>query len=278
MLARYDAILMPNVACIGDAEAAALDAYVEAGGLLVATGETGFYDDRGVARPAQALAALPVSDLRARRRDMRGAYFRIGAEELPSLPDTGLLYLDGRYLHPAVRDEAETMLRLIPPQRFGPPELCFPDINSDLPGVVSAAHGRGRGVYLPWLPDWLYHRDSLPDHRELIAGLIRRNVPAAPVLLDGAGPVELTVHRQGGTGRWLVQLVNYSGQRNNLYEDPVAIHGLRLGIRAGSAGRARALVADRNLSPEAAAGEGGHTRFALPPLGAFEAISIEISE
>lgn len=278
LLARYDAILMPNVACIGDAEAAALDAYVEAGGLLVATGETGFYDDRGVARPAQALAALPVSDLRARRRDMRGAYFRVGAGELPSLPDTGLLYLDGRYLHPAVRDGAETMLRLIPPQRFGPPELCFPDVDSDLPGVVSAPHGQGRGVYLPWLPDWLYHRDSLPDHRELIAGLIRRNAPPAPVVLEGAGPVELTVHRQATTGRWLVHLVNYSGQRNNLYEDPVAIHGLRLGIRAKAVGRARALVADAELVPEAAGDETGRTWLALPPLGAFEAISIEVSE
>ena len=57
---RYDAIVAPNVACMSDGEAACLDAYVAAGGVLLATGETSFYGPRGEARATPALGCLPI--------------------------------------------------------------------------------------------------------------------------------------------------------------------------------------------------------------------------
>ena len=143
------------------------------------------------------------------------------------VPDSRLMYLDGVYLTPHLVDGAETSMKLLPPQRFGPPELCYPDVESDLPGVVSMAYGKGRAIYLPWLPDWLYQRDSIPDFRDLLVSL---GGAKTPVKLEGKGRVELTVGRAGQDGHFLVHVVNYTGQSNNLYDDPVEIHGLRLGM------------------------------------------------
>ncbi len=133
------------------------------------------------------------------------------------------------------------------------------------------AHGKGRAIYLPWLPEWHYHRDSLPDHRDLLTGLATR-FAAPPVTLDGAGPVEVTLQRQTGSGRLLVHIVNYSGQRNNLYEEPVALHGLRLGVR-GARGQARALVAGVDIDCVPAEND-GVAWMELPSVGAFEVVSI----
>ena len=55
------------------------------------------------------------------------------------------------------------------------------------------------------------------------------------------------MQRQPETGRVLVHVINYGGQRNNLYEDPAAVHGLRLGVR-GVAGPGTALVAGTELA------------------------------
>jgi hypothetical protein len=273
ILSRYDAIVLPNVSCLSDAEAKALDAFVEAGGVLLATGDTGFYDERGVLRDVPALKSLPVVGRPVARLDMKGSYFRIAEGELP-LPKSKLLMLDGRYYVSEPKPGAETLLTLLPPQRFGPPELCFPDFESDRPGVISAAHGKGRAVYLPWNPDWQYYRDSLPNHRVLIADLLLRHIGPSPVIVEGRGSIEVTIQEQEATGKVLVHIVNFGGQRNNLYEDAPAVHGLRLGI-SGVGKTGRALVAGGEVVASGAPDERGYRWFDLPALEAFEALSFD---
>ena len=270
-LRRYDTIYLPSVACMSDAEAAALDRFVEEGGTLVATGETGFYDQQGRPRAVNALASLPVANVTLLRPDMRGAYFRMGEGENAHVPDSSLMYLDGLYLTPRLVEGATTSMTLLPPQRFGPPELCYPEVESDLPGVVGRSYGKGRAVFLPWLPDWLYQRDSLPDFRHLLVSL---GGGQAPVKLLGKGRVELTMSRAGADGHFMVHVVNYTGQSHNLYDEPADIHELRLGLRASGVGAARALVAGQALAVSPADGD-GFVWVDLPPVGAFEAIRFE---
>lgn len=273
-LRRYDVIVLPNVACLGDAEARVLDRWVEEGGTLVATGETGLYDDRGGQRSHFALESLPVSSVVEARASLR-TYFEIAPDEL-AFPETRLLMLDGRYFVTQAKPGADSMLRLRPSQRFGPPELCYADQEApdgQLPGVLVRAHGQGRAIYLPWLPEWHYQRESLPDHRSLIQQLVTRF--ADPVAcIEGTGPVELTLQRQAASGRLLAHVVNYSGQRNNLYEEPVSLRGLRLGIRS-AVRSARALVAGTEIVP-ASPDSQGVTWMDLPNVGTFEAISLEL--
>ncbi len=271
MLSRYAAILLPNVSCLSEEEATALDAYVRQGGVLLATGDTGFYDQHGIARDKPVLECLPIEDKPMARNHMRGSYFRIGKGEIPT-PHSSLAMLDGRYFVARPKDGAETLLQLLPPQRFGPPELCFPDLESELPGVISGRYGKGKAVYVPWNPEWQYHRDSLPTHRVLIADLIARNIEPAPVKLEGKGSLEVTVQAQDSTNSLLVHVVNYGGQRNNLYEDAPAVHGLRLGVR-GVDRTARTLVAGRSLtSASSGPDRDGYIWFELPPVEAFEAV------
>lgn len=270
VLARYDALIMPNVTCLSDAEAKVIDTWVSNGGVLLATGETGLYGNKGDRRERPALESLPITDRPMARQDMKGAYFRVAPGELP-IGNVKLLMLDHAYYVAEAKPGAETVLTLLPPQRFGPPELCFPDYESKMPGAIIGTHGKGKAIYVPWHADALYYRDSLPHTRTFLTDLVVRNIPSAPVKLAGRGSVEVTVQAQPKAGKVLVHVVNYGGQRNNLYEDAPAVHGLRLGMQ-GVAGAGAALVSGQVLQPEGPADDAGYTWYALPPIEAFEAI------
>jgi hypothetical protein len=274
-LRRYDAIVLANTACMSDAEAAVIDAYVEAGGTILATGETAFYDEVGRLRDRVALASLPVEGMPYQRNHMRGAYFRVGQGD-PALEGVRLVMLDGRYYTAQMRAGATTHFTLLPPQRFGPPELCFPEVESIWPGVIVGRYGKGTAIYLPWHPDWQYYRDSLLDHRMIIAELIARHTPPAPIVIEGRGSIEINALRHRATGRLLIHVINYGGQRNNLYEDPAEVGSLRLGVR-GAEGMALALRAGKEISPRAGP-DRGYTWYDLPPVATFEAISVAVKD
>ena len=269
MLDAYDAIMLPNVACLSDIEAAVLDAFVARGGTVIATGETGRYDERGGRRDAFAMESHPAARVTQSTRSIE-TYFRIGEGE-PTFPGTGLLHLDGWYFYTEPKDGAEGLLALLPQQRYGPPELCFPEMAPTTnPGVISRSHGQGRFLYLPWLPEWHYFRDGLPEHRALIAQLVAQ--ASQPVArLVGAGPVELTMRAdRHGSGDLVAHIVNYAGQRHSAYEEPPAIVGLRLGVK-GVAGPARSLVAGTMIEVGAPDAE-GYAWLDVPDVRHFEAI------
>lgn len=269
MLAAYDVVVLSNATCLSDGEAAMLDAFVEQGGTIIATGETGLYDERGNARDAFALRSLPVKRVVEESSGLETS-FAVGIDEL-DFPDTRLIHLDGSFLHCDTRDGVDGMLTLLPQPNYGPPELCFPDAApGSVPGVLTAGYGSGSAVYLPWLPEWMYFRDGLPEHRELLRQLIEL-ASQPPVRLVGPGPVEMTVRRgREGRDELAVHLVNYAGQRQSAYEEPPAISGLRLGVR-GASGGGRALVAGVSL-PAGLPDDGGYVWLDVPPLKYFEVI------
>jgi len=271
-LSRYDVLVLPNTACLSDTEAKVLDAYVAQGGTVIATGETGRHDERGKRRADFALASFPaerpgdgVSGLET--------YLAIAEDEL-DFPETGLAHLDGWYFPAVAKAEARAMLSLLPVQQYGPPELCFPqDVTSTGPGVLTGQYGKGNVVWLPWLPEWLYFRDGLTEHRELVAQLVRQ-FSKTPVKLEGAGAIEVTVRDRDD--RRVIHLVNYAGQRGSAYEKPPSISGLRLGVRDVS-GSGRALVSGDSVT----AGDvdvNGYRWIEVPPVKYFEVLVLPRTE
>jgi len=276
-LSGFDAIIMPNIAIVSAAEAKALDAFVTRGGLLITTGETAAFDERAERRPAPAIHAMPITQTAAPLDHLRGASYDTAGSQL-DLAGAVFLMHDGPYFPQNPSAGAISALRLRAPERFGPPELCFPEsadavyVAPARYGAIAGTFGKGKAVHLPWLPDMLYRREGLPDHRRLFEALLARYIPAPDVRLAGTGPIELTVQGQPDRQRRIVHLVNYSGQRNNRYEAPVACTGLRLGLKR--AARSIDLLVARTAVTAGERDAQGYTWFALPPLGAFEAISI----
>lgn len=274
-LGRYKAILLPNAACLGEQECLVLDEYVRQGGHVIATFATGLYDEHGARSDRFRLECLGAARVEAVRADMRSAYLRIAPDEL-DFPDARLMVLDQAYLYVTPRAEAETLLRLVPPQRYGPPEKCYPDLESTRPGVILYRYGRGQTAYLPWQPDALYYRHSLEEYRALIAQLVASFAPNPPVVLHAPRQLEVSIHRQPAQRRTIVHVVNFSGQQGTAYHEPIPAHGVRVGVRRGpgeTISRTWEAVSGRTLAGPAEVGE--YAWVELPPVQYFAAAVVE---
>ncbi|HEX5417087.1 MAG TPA: alpha-amylase family protein, partial [Chloroflexota bacterium] len=153
-LARYEALVLPNVAALDDEQTAALDQYVENGGGIVATYDTAAFDGEGKARAELGLRALGGRRIVARREGpgaMRSGYLRVTRpEDLPGSDATDFVALDRAFLYVETRPEAVPSFALIPPSRYGPPEKTYWDVETDYPGLLWHRHGLGQTAYFPW--------------------------------------------------------------------------------------------------------------------------------
>lgn len=270
-LSDFDVIVAPHVLCISDAEAAALDAFVAQGGLLIASGMTAGFDAAGRPRATVPLASFPIEAYEA---PQKAVGWSLNPSKGPLRFTTNRVPIDAYYFGGRLRPGTADLAPFAPDQRWGPPEFSYAipgEKPRSIPGVAVRAHGKGQAVHIPWLNEWQYYRDGLPMHQQLIAALAARYAPAPQVTLSGRGPVELTVMRSGEKNL-LVHVINYGGQRNGRYDSPPELHGLKLGVKGAFAG-ARALVSGKALPGGVRQGDGAS--FDLPPVGAFEAILIE---
>jgi hypothetical protein len=271
----FDAIILPHVELVSEREIAALDAYVAAGGLLIATGQTGACDANGKDRAGIGFASFPASAYKP-SVDAHGWTANLDTADLKF--GQGRMMIDEAYFPLAPRDDAQTLVGLAPDQRFGPPEFSYPvpgDKPRTDPVVLARRHGKGMAVQIPWLADWLYQRHGLEAHQRMIAAIVRRFAPPPPFVLEGAGPVELMAMRKADGSGDLLHIVNYAGQRNGRYDDPPTISGLRLGVI--KAGRTTPVVQCLRANTPAVAAKGEDSRyawFALPPVSAFEALVV----
>jgi hypothetical protein len=267
---RYGTIVLSGASCLSDIEIRNLDAYVEAGGTLLAIGMAGEYDETGNERTTR-LRSLPIEPKAGLTFDCRGGYLVLGVERLAGL-DSDLVLLDGPYQPVTPKTGAYTLYRVLMPQPFGPPELCFTEEQpSDLPGAVVGAFGNGHAICVPFALDRLYSEFGLAEHRALLAALVTRHSGPQPISISRPGRIEVTLQRHEESGTFLVHLINYSGQSDNVVDDPVVMHGLSLNLHGLGVVTARALVADTEL-PIACNGE--YQTLTVPPIGNFEVVHL----
>lgn len=273
--AGYDTIILAGASCLSDEEAGNLDAYAEAGGCVLSFGATGTCDEMGEKRAATPLCCAPFSSIAGRVESMRGGYATMPEGGLAGL-DSDLMLVDGVLDVVTPGAGAEVLCNALAPQRFGPPELCFPEDGASEtvgPAVLVGPYGTGRAIHVPWQADELYYAHSLAEHRALIAELASRFTRPAPVRLSRPSRLELTVQRHEGKGQMVVHVVNYSGQCDDSFDEPVTIHGLELKLRDVAADRCRALVAGCDIDISKVDAQGVRT-VVLPPVHYFEVVTI----
>lgn len=226
---KYEALILPDFVAISEDLARRMDRFVQEGGILIASGESGFRDTAYEPRLRPALESLGIDRVKQVRPDMTSSYFRVTDKtRFPSLNDTDLLYMDGAYVYADYTEDTETGLRLIPPQAYGPPERCYPTVETDHPGYVVHPFGAGRAVYLPWRPGALFHRQGHLNTTWFIADLLAQVAGIPPVGGNLSPMVEVT-HFASLDGDYdLVHLVNGSGHFGTSFFAPIPMHDLRV--------------------------------------------------
>jgi hypothetical protein len=231
-LARYRVLILPDCIALSDAQVRSVRRFVEAGGGLVASGESSLADELGRARKDFALADLFGTSHQGRQ---------VGTARLSLTKD--LPFTDGR------------LNRLVPGTgvTFRGPILSIREPTSakvawrrtveggkSQPGALFRNVGKGRVVYLASALDAALWSHSYPYQRLLLTGAIAWAAASPPpVRVKAPMCVQMSCYsrKQGKTTETIVHLFNnvvttaHHGQPSAevpLREEIVPIHQLRI--------------------------------------------------
>lgn len=126
-----------------------------------------------------------------------------------------------------VADEKATLLPMVAPAPYGPPERCFGHTVTAHPGVVMCEGGHR--VAFSFAPDRLYDRYGYEDHKNLLLDVMRALLPKQDVKLQGPACVEMFADRLPD-GALLVQLINQSGFNGSTFFAPGHVRGIEIDV------------------------------------------------
>lgn len=267
---RLTVLIMPDLGVLTDAQVEALSAFVEAGGSLVASGVSGWFDAWGEPRETPVLADMLGVRFTGERLGLSGAqssnwevqsghtYLRLDAAEdarhpvVQGFEGTDLLACGGTLQRVVAAPDVAVVATFVPAFPIYPPEFSWMrEPRTDIPAVVVREHpAGGRIVYLAADIDRVYGQRHLPDHGRLLANAVRWAAGPLPLSIEGPGYLDAHLYRQDG--RLILHLVNLSGTTEwpGYLEEhlPVGPLTIRVLWQGGEAVRARVCV-DNGESP-----------------------------
>lgn len=236
-LAGKTLVILPDAARLSEAQAAALDAFVQAGGTLLATGST-------AQGPGSAsLACLGGAKVSQARKDLRSTMWEIPPEQaslFPRCKDTPWLDPGTELWRVDPGTDAETWLHLVPESPLGPPEECWVGRErEEIPGLLRTPYGAGQCLWLPWKGAALCETLGTENPLRFLQDVLFELCGAVSVAPDLPPMVEVIL--ASGPGRTVVQLVNASGSYGAAWRDPIPVQGITLTLPGVTAAAAQAL-------------------------------------
>lgn len=284
-LNHFQCLVLPNTACLSEAQANAIAAFVRKGGGLVATFRSSLYDQTGNRRNTFGLEAA----FGARPRANPGKYLTSDDQVVRS----GYLCL--QQTHEAIRSMRQTTIlplafgvspvdtlpgAVVPlvlgyHENPGIPEEIDNPVKTPLPACVVNAFGSGRVVYFPAEVDKFYWQRKMSDHRQLLESAVLWGLGRPPVLeTDAPGLVELTVYQK--EGHIFVHFVNAVGRVP--LDGIVEVRDIKTSLAlpgSGAIRRASTLLSGDQVRFELLS---GRVEFTLPRLGPYEVVVLEKSQ
>ena len=232
-LAKYKVLILPNTACLDDAQTAAIEQFVRNGGGLVASLDTSLFDEFGTPRKNFALADVlgveyrGLADGKAGGKEDIDVNFALSIgpdywekrksvfdfqQDTASILNQGrmktyvgpdLVTFKGPALRVAVKDPATKTIGTLRSKV----DATVPVV----PAVVTRTHGKGRVVYFAAGLDSAYYLYSYPYQRLALKHAINWAANAAPPMtVEAPMCVHATLMRQSkaGVDRLIVHLFN----------------------------------------------------------------------
>ena len=285
----FKLLILANTAALSAAQCAAIRAYVDRGGSLLATFESSLYDERGQRRDDFGLAdVFGVSFASGPDGPMQNSYLSLDADPasgrrhpiLDGLDDTPRIINGVWRLTVRPRAAFPSPITLIPTYPDLPMEDVYPRVaHTDTREVYLRDLGRSRVVYFPWDIDRTFWEVLSVDHGRLLRNAIAWAAnEEPPVQVTGPGILDVSVWRQRESMTvHLVNLTNPMMMKGPLRElIPIGPHRVRIRLPDGSRGtKASLLVANAALPP--ADSTQGTMTVTVPSILDHEVIAIDLS-
>ena len=273
VLSRYGVLVLPNVACLVEAEADAIRRFAERGGGIVVTHATSLYDAQGIQRESMLLGDLMgVSYTGETRSSMvspeagyKQTYMSIVEHHpiLEGIVGTHVMPMGGDVCVVEAEGGTRAPLELSAPFIVFPEGFAYPRPTSDAGlartqggqaslgpadvtqtgdgtpfAVVRECPGGGRTVYFAGTVGSLFWTVRYPDHGRLIANAVRWAArEALPVIVKGPATLQVSLRSQLATSehtkRYLVHLINLTGGER-FFRELVPLRDVVVGLSRGA--------------------------------------------
>jgi len=271
-LGRYQAIFLPNVACMGDAVAARLADYVRGGGNLFATFETSLYDETGLRRTDYALAEVLGVHAGGRIIGPLRWDFMKPLEADPLLQGMRREWYPASVYHVRAKPAgAKAVLQFTTPLKGrydGVPGL------SEDPALLVHSFGKGKAVYFSGDFGAMVNNFRTPEYLAIAANAVEL-LASRPVEIEGAPePVEVVLRSQNNGQRWLVHLVNFNGEMTRPIRKVWPLRGVSITLPDGKpVKKASTLVKPGVLT--VGKDSRGRPRVTVPEISEYEVVVLE---
>jgi hypothetical protein len=276
-LDRYKAIILPDSEQMSSALCQKLDAYAEKGGMVIAAGRVGRFDQSFAERPVPPLACLGVERILSTRDDMVSALFLLDPKEkriFRSFRDVEAFAFGDTLTLQEYSPETQRFFTLLPPQPFGPPERCYGGEPLAQPGITVHPYGKGKGISIPFLIGTLYYKEGYENSYFLLRDVITSLCGIPSAAPDLTPMVEITLGVNDAKTHALVQLVNATGHFGTSYFEAVPVANVKVEIPLVEKVReATSLVDGRSISFEQS---NGRVRLALDRVNDYESIKLAL--
>jgi hypothetical protein len=264
-LDRFTVVVLPDIVTLTAEQDAAIAAYIESGGHVVASGGAGLEGLGGVAAWS---AAARVIRTETADSEMLSSYVTL--DESSRVEGSALIPRYGRAYNVRWRSDAEGLLPIVERAPFGPPEKAHGHVLGTGTAAATRAAGAGSITQLAWTVGANYGAFGLTRIRDAATARVRAVMGAAMVDVDGPDQVEVILGRSGAG--LVIHLINHSGQRRNGQGPVVPIRGVRVRVPgAGADAVAEALVVPATLT---VTNEADDLILSLAEVGAFEAVVV----
>ncbi len=215
-LEGYQALVLPDAACLSDEQVQVVRDFVERGGRLVATHRTSLMNELGDPRPDFGLAdvfgtsyvdlvTLSMSYVKVKEASPLTAGVAVDLPLVHRGHQLKVRPVNGR-VTPAVITYAREEVNRV--SHFSDPPS---DQDSPYPALVAGEFGAGRVVYFPGRPDAIFGQWGHPEYKDLLNNALTWATEGltSPLEVDAPISVEATLHEQPDENRLIVHLVNF---------------------------------------------------------------------
>ncbi len=272
-LSRWRVVALPGVLAIDDEEAAALRAYVAAGGCLFVSGPGLLRGVDGSRRTDFVLSDVLGVSWRGETKE-RFTYMAPTEKGSGLFGDWTAAYPMGLYAAQTVAEasrQAEVLATITLPYTDPDDPLNFASTHNNPPGVptrhpavVLNSFGKGSAM---WVAGPIETADFSQD---VLCPLLLRLAGGASVVTNAPKVVEITTFEQREKKRYIVSLVNFPHEL-----PPVPVENVTLTLRTGSVRARRVTMVPSGATLPFTAGSDSMT-FTVPRVETFAMVSVEL--
>lgn len=264
---NYDLLIFPTYACVSDQEAAIIKEFVEGGGNIISTFDTGLYDEFGNKREHGVL-----DDVFGIKRGDLIEYTDVGIGYTELLEDIeeNIIPMSGFAWEITPIEGARLLARSYYPMagRY----IAFPQKSYGY--IVKNKFGKGKSIYISGTLGEVYNKWCNPDNRKMIT---RRISESADVLTTTNAPqsVEISLRKQMHTDNYLIHIVNMTRGPGRPMEETIPVSGVEIELAGVKGITAEGIYTGIKYKIEK---YGRDCKIILPVLNEYEVIVVREDE